>query len=198
MTWHNFEKFGNHLGFRIELDSTKRSIESLWNFNVNFDVFEFSTRTARMSVKNLSDYLENRCTHDLIYASFQLINYQELSVRLRIEKNISATFFWWFWEKIKLKSLWPKMFAKKVVYVKQNSPSGGKRLSFVRTAKQFRMQFYYSGFSKILNNFITSCLSCSNFNRVTRKQQHALQSFFSDQHFSEIWFKVDFLDHSKW
>ena len=143
-------------------------------------------------LRKVMEWIENGCTDDLTYASFELKKYHKHLMRLHIQKVILVRQFFDNIGKISHSQVCvPKHLRKKVIYRIHNSPTGG-HLGIVRTAKEFRKRFYFPGFSEYLIDYIKNCLSCSTLKRVTKKQlQPPLQPISSEQLFPGDMMQID-------
>ena len=143
-------------------------------------------------IKKVMEWIENGCTDDLTYASFELKKYHKHLMRLHIQKGILVRQFFDDIGKISHSQVCvPKHLRKEVIYSIHNSPTGG-HLGIVRTAKEFRKRFYFPGFSEYLIDYIKNCLSCSTLKRVTKKQLHPpLQPISSEQLFPGDMMQID-------
>ena len=93
-------------------------------------------------IRKLMDWIENRCTYDLTYASFELKKYRKHLMRLQIHKGILMRQFFDDFGKISHSQVCvPKHLRKEVIYRIHNSPTGG-HLGIVRTAKEFRKRLF--------------------------------------------------------
>ena len=96
------------------------------------------------------EWIENGCTGDLTYASFELKKYHKHLMRLHIQKGILVRQFFDDTGKISHSQVCvPKHSRKEVIYRIHNSSTGG-HLGIVRTAEEFRKRFYFPGFSEYL------------------------------------------------
>ena len=131
------------------------------------------------------EWIENGCTDDLTYASFELKKYHKHLMRLHIQKGILVRqFFDDIGEISHSQVCVPKHLRKEVIYRIHNSPTGG-HLGIVRTAKEFRKRFYFPGFSEYSIDYIKNCLSCSTLKRVTKKNSctHHFNQFHQNNFF---------------
>ena len=143
-------------------------------------------------LRKVMEWIENGCTDDLTYASFELKKYYKHLMRLHIQKGILVRQFFDDIGTISHPQVCvPKHLRKQVIYRIHNSPTGG-HLGIVRTAKEFRKRFYFPGFSEYLIDYIKNCLSCSTLKGVTKKQLHPpLQPISSEQLFPGDMMEID-------
>ena len=115
------------------------------------------------------EWIENGCTDDLTFASFELKNYHKHLMRVHKQKGILVRQFFDDIGKISHSQVCaPKHLRKEVILRIHNSPTGGHR-GIIRIAKKFRKRFYVPGFSEYLIDYIKNCLFCSTLKRVTKK-----------------------------
>ena len=93
-------------------------------------------------IRKAMDSIENGCTDDLTYASFELRKYHKHLMRLQIHKGILMRKFFHDIGKISHSQVFVPKHLRKVIYRIQNSPTG-RYLGIVRTAKEFRKRFYF-------------------------------------------------------
>ena len=143
-------------------------------------------------IRKVMDWIENGCSDDLTYASFELKMYHKHLMRLQIHKGILVRQFFDVIGKVSHSQVCvPKHLRKEVIYRIHNSPSAG-HLGVVKTAKEFRKRFYFPGISEYLTDYIKNCLSCSTLKRVTKKQLHPLlQPISSEQLFPGDMMQID-------
>ena len=143
-------------------------------------------------IRKVMEWIQNGCTDDLSYASFELKKYHKHLLRLYIQKGILVRQFFDEFGKISHSQVCvPKHLRKEVTYRIHDSPTGG-HLSIVGTAKKFRKRFYLPGFSEYLIDYIKNCFSCSTLKRVTKKQLHPpLQPTSSEQLFPGDMMQID-------
>ena len=111
-------------------------------------------------LRKVITWIDPGCNDDLTYASLELRKYYKHLTRLQIQKGILVRQFFDDVGKISHYQISvPKHLRKEVVYRINNSPTGG-HLGIVRTAKEFRQRFYFSGFTEFLTDYIKNCLSC--------------------------------------
>ena len=186
-------------GYLIKRASEISSIQQ----NDPLNYFEISTTNANPLniqdeqkidpvIRKVMDWVENGCTDDLTYASFELKKYHKHLLRLQVHKRILMRQFFDDIGKISHSVVCvPKHLRKEVTYRLHNSPTGG-HLGIVRTAKEFCKRFYFPGFSECLTDYIKICLSCSTLKIVTKKQLHPpLQPISSEQFFSGNMLQID-------
>ena len=143
-------------------------------------------------IRKVINWVENGCTDDLTYASFELRKYNKHLDRLQLKNGILYRKFFDDVGKISnLQVCIPKQLRDEVIYRIHNSPTGG-HIGIVRTAKEFRKRFYFPGFSEFLINYVKNCLSCSTQKRVNKKQLHPpLQPISSEQLFPGDMLQID-------
>ena len=143
-------------------------------------------------IRKVINWVENGCTDDLTYASFELRKYHKHLDRLQLKNGILYRKFFDDVGKISnLQVYIPKQLRDEVIYRIHNSPTGG-HIGIVRTAKEFRKRFYFPGFSEFLINYVKNCLSCSTQKRVNKKQLHPpLQPISSEQLFPGDVLQID-------
>ena len=186
-------------GYLIERAPEINSIQQ----NVPLNYFETSTTNAKPLnipeeqkkdpvIRKVMDWIENVCTDDLIYASFELKRYHKHLMRRHIQKWILVRQFFDSNGKILHSQVCvPQHLRKEVNYRVHKSPTGGN-LGIVRTAKEFRKRFYFPGFSEKLTDYNKKCFFCSTPKRVTKKQLHPpLQPVSSEQHFPGDMMQID-------
>ena len=143
-------------------------------------------------IRKKTEWIENGCTDDLSYASFELKKYHKHLMRLHIQKgSLMRQFFDDIGKISHSRVCVPKHLRKEVIYRIHNSPTGG-HLGIVRAVKEFRKRLYFPGFSEYLVDYIRNCLSCSTLKRVTKKQLHPpLQPLSSEQLFPVDMMQID-------
>ena len=91
----------------------------------------------------MMDWIENVCTDDLTYASFELKKYNKHLMRLQINTGfLGQQLLDDIGKKSKSQVCVPKHLRKEVIYRIHNSPTGGY-LGIVKRAKKFRKRFYF-------------------------------------------------------
>ena len=186
-------------GYLIKRSPEVNSIQQ----NDPLNYFETSTTNAKPLnipeeqkkdpvIRKVMEWIQNGCTDDLTYASFELKKYHKHLLRLHIQKGILVRQFFDDIGKISHSHVCvPKRLRKEVIYRIHNSPTGGL-LGIARTTKEFRKRFYFLGFSDYLIDYIKNCLSCSTLKRVTKKQLHPpLQIISSEQLFPGDMMQID-------
>ena len=101
-------------------------------------------------VRKVMEWIENGCTDDLTYASFELKKYHKHLMRVHIQKGILVRQFFDDIGKTPHSQVCvPKHLRKEIIYRIHNSPPNsptGGHLGTVRTAKKFRKRFYFRDF----------------------------------------------------
>ena len=127
--------------------------------NDSLNHFETSTTNAKPlnipaeqkkdpMIRKVMDWIENGCTDDLIYASFELKKYHKHLLRLQIHKGILVRLFFDDIGKISHSQLCvPKHLRKELIYRIYNSRTGG-HLGVFKTAKDIRKRLYFPGLSE--------------------------------------------------
>ena len=161
--------------------------------NSNAEALDIQAEQKRDPVlRKVIRWIEQGCSDDLTYASFDLKKYHKHIARLQVKDGILIRQFFDDVGKVLHHQVCvPKHLRKEVIYRIHNSPTGG-HLGIVRTAKEFRKRFYFPGFTEFLCEYIKNCLSCSTMKKVSKRELHPpLQPISSEQTFPGDMMQID-------
>ena len=106
----------------------------------------------------------------------------------QIQKGILTRHFFDVFRNISYQVCIPKHLRQELLYRINNSPTGG-RIGLVRTTQEFRIRFYFPGFTEFLMDYIKN----SPIFDAEKSQQKTMESLLQPVSSREIWFKFIWL-----